>query len=82
MENKEDWKELEKWNEQYKQKLKEQYKGVDIMKLSEENKESKKKIKKANKVLGKVGKVIAVFYIIFIVLLIIIGTTEIGRAHV
>lgn len=75
MENKEDWKELEKWNEQYKQKLKEQYKGVDIMKLSEENKESKKKIKKANKVLGKVGKVIAVFYIIFIVLLIIIGTT-------
>ena len=75
MENKEDWKELEKWNEQHKQKLKEQYKGVDIMKLSEENKESKKKIKKANKVLGKVGKVIAVFYIIFIVLLIIIGTT-------
>lgn len=75
MENKEDWKELEKWNEQHEQKLKEQYKGVDIMKLSEENKESKKKIKKANKVLGKVGKVIAVFYIIFIVLLIIIGTT-------
>lgn len=75
MENKEDWKELEKWNEQHEQKLKEQYKGVDIMKLSEENKKSEKKIKKANKVLGKVGKVIAVFYIIFIVLLIIIGTT-------
>lgn len=75
MDNKEDWEELEKWNKAREQKLKEQYKGVDVVKLQEESKKSEKLIKKANKIGGKVGKVIAVFYIIFIILLIIIGTT-------
>lgn len=43
-----DWKEIEKTQLNYEQGLKDQYKGIDIVKISKENRKTIHKIKKIN----------------------------------
>ena len=43
-----DWKEIEKTQTNYEQGIKDQYKGIDIIKLSKENRKTIHKMKKIN----------------------------------
>lgn len=69
-----DWKEIEKTQENYEQGIKEQFCGVDIVKLSKDNKKSTHRIKKLNKKLDKLVKILLIFNAIFLSLIIILGT--------
>ncbi len=69
-----DWKEIEKSQMNYEQNLKDQYKGVDIIKLSKENRKTVHKIHKVNVKLDKLLRALLIMYAVFIILAIIIGT--------
>ena len=43
-----DWEEIEKANARYEQKIKEQFGGVDVLKLKKETQKSTQKIKQTN----------------------------------
>ena len=68
-----DWKEIEKTQLNYEQRIKDQYKGIDIIKLSKENKKTVHKIKRINAKVDKLVKALLIWYVIFLVLLIMIG---------
>lgn len=72
MDIKDDWDEIEKFEEMRKQTLRDQYHGADILNLAEETKSTRKKIDKFNHVSNKVLKVLAILYIIFLILFIFI----------
>ena len=69
-----DWEEIEKANARYEQKIKEQFGGVDVLKLKKETQKSTQKIKQTNDKLKKLFKIIAIFLIIVVSFLIIFGT--------
>ena len=69
-----DWKEIEKSQMNYEQNLKDQYKGVDIIKLSKENRKTVHKVKKINAQADKIVKALLISYVIFLILLTIFGT--------
>ena len=69
-----DWKEIEKSQMNYEQNLKDQYKGVDIIKLSKENRKTIHKMKKINAKADKLVRALLIWYVIFLILLIIFGT--------
>ena len=69
-----DWKEIEKTQLNYEQGLKDQYKGIDIIKISKENKKTIHKIKKINAKADKLVRALLIWYVIFLILLIIFGT--------
>ena len=64
-----DWKEIEKSQMNYEQNLKDQYKGVDIIKLSKENRKTVHKVKKINAQADKIVKALLISYVIFLILL-------------
>ena len=66
-----DWKEIEKSQMNYEQNLKDQYKGVDIIKLSKENRKTVHKIHKVNVKLDKLLRALLIMYAVFIILAII-----------
>lgn len=68
-----DWKEIEKSQMNYEQNLKDQYKGVDIIKLSKENRKTVHKVKKINAQADKIVKALLISYVIFLILLTIFG---------
>lgn len=68
-----DWKEIEKSQMNYEQNLKDQYKGVDIIKLSKENRKTVHKVKKINAQADKILKALLISYVIFLILLTIFG---------
>ncbi len=70
----EDWKEIERSQINYEQGIKDQYRGVDIIKISKENKKTIHKLKKFNKKLDNFIKALLICYAIFLTLLIIGGT--------
>ena len=69
-----DWEEIEKANARYEQKIKEQFGGVDVLKLKKETQKSMQKIKQTNDKLKKVFKIIVILQIILVSFLIIFGT--------
>lgn len=69
-----DWKEIEKTQLNYEQGLKDQYKGIDIVKISKENRKTIHKIKKINAKADKLIRALLIWYVIFLILLIIFGT--------
>ena len=69
-----DWKEIEKTQLNYEQGLKDQYKGIDIVKISKENRKTIHKIKKINAKADKLVRALLIWYVIFLILLIIFGT--------
>lgn len=69
-----DWEEIEKANARYEQKIKEQFGGVDVLKLKKETQKSTQRIKQTNDKLKKLFKIIAIFLIIVVSFLIIFGT--------
>ena len=69
-----DWKEIEKAQLNYEQGLKDQYKGIDIVKISKENRKTIHKIKKINAKADKLVRALLIWYVIFLILLIIFGT--------
>lgn len=69
-----DWKEIEKTQLNYEQGLKDQYKGIDIIKLSKENRKTIHKMKKINAKADKLVRALLIWYVIFLILLIIFGT--------
>ena len=69
-----DWKEIEKTQLNYEQGLKDQYKGIDIIKISKENRKTIHKIKKINAKADKLVRALLIWYVIFLILLIIFGT--------
>ena len=69
-----DWKEIEKTQLNYEQGLKDQYKGIDIVKISKENRKTIHKIKKINAKADKLVRALLICYVIFLILLIIFGT--------
>ena len=68
-----DWKEIEKAQLNYEQGLKDQYKGIDIVKISKENRKTIHKIKKINAKADKLVRALLIWYVIFLILLIIFG---------
>ena len=68
-----DWKEIEKTQLNYEQGLKDQYKGIDIIKISKENRKTIHKIKKINAKADKLVRALLIWYVIFLILLIIFG---------
>ena len=68
-----DWKEIEKTQLNYEQGLKDQYKGIDIVKISKENRKTIHKIKKINAKADKLVRALLIWYVIFLILLIIFG---------
>ena len=73
MGRKQDWKEIEKAQLNYEQGLKDQYKGIDIVKISKENRKTIHKIKKINAKADKLVRALLIWYVIFLILLIIFG---------
>lgn len=69
-----DWKEIEKTQLNYEQGLKDQYKGIDIIKISKENRKTIHKMKKINAKADKLVRALLIWYVIFLILLIIFGT--------
>lgn len=69
-----DWEEIEKANARYEQKIKEQFGGVDVLKLKKETQKSTQKIKQTNDKLKKIFKIIVILQIILVSFLIIFGT--------
>lgn len=69
-----DWKEIEKTQLNYEQGIKDQYKGIDIVKISKENRKTIHKMKKINAKADKLVKALLICYVIFLILLIIFGT--------
>ena len=69
-----DWKEIEKAQLNYEQGIKAQYKGIDIVKISKENRKTIHKIKKINAKADKLVRALLIWYVIFLILLIIFGT--------
>ena len=69
-----DWKEIEKTQLNYEQGIKDQYKGIDILKISKENRKTIHKIKKINAKADKLVRALLIWYVIFLILLIIFGT--------
>ena len=69
-----DWEEIEKANARYEQRIKEQFGGVDVLKLRKETQKSTQKIKQTNDKLKKVFKIIAILQIILVSFIIIFGT--------
>ncbi len=69
-----DWKEIEKAQLNYEQGIKDQYKGIDIVKISKENRKAIHKIKKINAKADKLVRALLILYAIFLILLIIFGT--------
>ena len=69
-----DWKEIEKTQLNYEQGIKDQYKGIDIIKISKENRKTIHKIKKINAKADKLVRALLIWYVIFLILLIIFGT--------
>lgn len=69
-----DWKEIEKAQLNYEQGIKDQYKGIDIVKISKENRKTIHKIKKINAKADKLVRALLIWYVIFLILLIIFGT--------
>ena len=69
-----DWKEIEKAQLNYEQGIKDQYKGIDIVKISKENRKAIHKIKKINAKADKLVRALLIWYAIFLILLIIFGT--------
>ena len=69
-----DWKEIEKTQLNYEQGLKDQYKGIDIVKISKENRKTIHKIKKINAKADKLVRALLIWYVIFLILLTIFGT--------
>ena len=69
-----DWKEIEKTQLNYEQGLRDQYKGIDIVKISKENRKTIHKIKKINAKADKLVRALLIWYVIFLILLIIFGT--------
>ena len=74
MGRKQDWKEIEKAQLNYEQGIKDQYKGIDIVKISKENRKTIHKIKKINAKADKLVRALLIWYAIFLILLIIFGT--------
>ena len=68
-----DWKEIEKTQLNYEQGLKDQYKGIDIIKISKENRKTIHKMKKINAKADKLVRALLIWYVIFLILLIILG---------
>lgn len=68
-----DWKEIEKTQLNYEQGIKDQYKGIDIIKISKENRKTIHKIKKINAKADKLVRALLIWYVIFLILLIILG---------
>ena len=68
-----DWKEIEKTQLNYEQGLKDQYKGIDIVKISKENRKTIHKIKKINAKADKLVRALLIWYVILLVLLIMLG---------
>ena len=68
-----DWKEIEKTQLNYEQGLKDQYKGIDIIKISKENRKTIHKMKKINAKADKLVRALLIWYVIFLILLIIFG---------
>jgi hypothetical protein len=68
-----DWKEIEKAQLNYEQGIKDQYKGIDIVKISKENRKTIHKIKKINAKADKLVRALLIWYVIFLILLIIFG---------
>ena len=68
-----DWKEIEKAQLNYEQGIKAQYKGIDIVKISKENRKTIHKIKKINAKADKLVRALLIWYVIFLILLIIFG---------
>lgn len=68
-----DWKEIEKTQTNYEQGIKDQYKGIDIIKLSKENRKTIHKMKKINAKADKLVKALFIWYVIFLILLIMLG---------
>ena len=60
-----DWKEIEKTQLNYEQGLKDQYKGIDIIKISKENRKTIHKIKKINAKADKLVRALLIWYVIF-----------------
>jgi len=73
MGRKQDWKEIEKAQLNYEQGIKDQYKGIDIVKISKENRKTIHKIKKINAKADKLVRALLIWYVIFLILLIIFG---------
>ena len=71
MGRKQDWKEIEKAQLNYEQGIKDQYKGIDIVKISKENRKTIHKIKKINAKADKLVRALLIWYVIFLILLII-----------
>ena len=69
-----DWKEIEKTQLNYEQGIKDQYKGIDIIKISKENRKTIHKMKKINAKADKLVRALLIWYVIFLILLIIFGT--------
>ena len=69
-----DWKEIEKAQLNYEQGIKDQYKGIDIVKISKEIRKAIHKIKKINAKADKLVRALLIWYVIFLILLIIFGT--------
>ena len=69
-----DWKEIEKTQLNYEQGIKDQYKGIDIVKISKENRKTTHKMKKINAKADKLVRALLIWYVIFLILLIIFGT--------
>lgn len=69
-----DWKEIEKTQLNYEQGIKDQYKGIDIVKISKENRKTIHKISKINAKADKLVRALLIWYVIFLILLIIFGT--------
>ena len=68
-----DWKEIEKTQLNYEQGLKDQYKGIDIIKISKENRKTIHKMKKINAKADKVVRALLIWYVVFLVLLVVFG---------
>lgn len=68
-----DWKEIEKTQLNYEQGIKDQYKGIDIVKISKENRKTIHKMKKINAKADKLVKALLIWYVIFLILLIMLG---------
>ena len=73
MGRKQDWKEIEKAQLNYEQGIKDQYKGIDIVKISKENRKTIHIIKKINAKADKLVRALLIWYVIFLILLIIFG---------
>ena len=66
-----DWKEIEKTQLNYEQGIKDQYKGIDIVKISKENRKTIHKMKKINAKADKLVKALFIWYVIFLILLVL-----------